>query len=306
MARERLTSRNRQAAAEGAKPDHKTPYPGTVNQEDRKFPDNEKYDNFEQNAKTHEGQDLRHEWKNDKHDENGIGIPEPWGKKGTIASVKAIKMAASKAVKAAVLFLGDKVPEKMIEAQAKDFMAMGPEALTRSIERFSSTFDLYEKGDDKCDCGKADCKCDKGDCKCAEAKTASMDAPAPVVAPAAPAMPPMPEPVPAAPAAPVACTAVAEPAPEAFDVSMDSNEAMPEESQGDADALANLFGPQDNTELGKTSEAAPKVAATKSEQSVKQGIKSIGGQVKLASTGSDDELTGIWETSPDVNAMFRS
>jgi hypothetical protein len=134
--RVRLTARK---AADGS-----IPYPGNVNQPGRTDPAADKYDNFEQKV-NHELPDMRTDWKGDSRDEIGFGIPEAWGKNPTTASVK---VAANKAVKLAYLLLGEKVEEEVIEAQARDFMMLGPVAIDRSLTRFAKTQSLYAKSEE--------------------------------------------------------------------------------------------------------------------------------------------------------------
>jgi hypothetical protein len=274
-----------------------------VGQPDRKFPENDKYDNYKMTVESHDLQDMEHGWKNDKHDETGIGVMDK-------ASVDAAKMKSSavKAVKASVLFLGEKTPEKILEAQAKDFMAMGPDALARTLERFAATEKLYVAS---CDCGVDGCKCDtKEDCKCAskaEPKTACMTADAPVPPPpVADAVPPMPPPAPvlppptdAVPPMPPAAPVVAEAAPAAPAADDMFGEGEDEAGSPEDDAaLQGLF--DDKTELG------PKgVQASKTESSAKQGVKTIGSQPRIASATGSDDLENIWESAPDVKHLFK-
>lgn len=145
MSRVRLTARGREAADQ-------TPYPGNVNQPDRKDPSWDQYHTFEQ-RKNHELPDMANDWKNDERDDIGFGIPEPWGKSPTVASVR---VAANKSVRAAVLLLGEKVDEDVIEAQARDFMALGPDGLDRTLQRFADTQALYADDDGKKDEPKKD------------------------------------------------------------------------------------------------------------------------------------------------------
>ena len=128
----RLTARGRSAADQ-------TPYPGNVNQPDRSDPAWDEYHTFEQRV-NHELPDMRHDWQNDGRDDIGFGIPEAWGKQPTVAS---LRVAANKAIRVAVLLLGDKVGEEIIEAQARDLMAMGPKAMDRTMQRFAETQKLY-------------------------------------------------------------------------------------------------------------------------------------------------------------------
>jgi hypothetical protein len=132
--RVRLTSRDRQAVEDD------TPYPGNVNQPERKFKRMDQYDTFVQRV-NHELPDMRHDWKNDERDEIGFGIPEPYGTQPTVASVR---VAASKAVRIAVLLLGEKVGDEVIEAQARELLAMGDEAMDATLARFAETQKLYE------------------------------------------------------------------------------------------------------------------------------------------------------------------
>lgn len=132
MSRVRLTARGRSAADQ-------TPYPGNVNQPDRKDPAWDQYHTFEQRV-NHELPDMRHDWQNDGRDDIGFGIPEEWGKSPTVASVR---VAANKAVRVAVLLLGDKVSDEVIEAQARDLMSLGPKALDSTLQRFAETQKLY-------------------------------------------------------------------------------------------------------------------------------------------------------------------
>lgn len=136
MSRVRLTARGRSAADQ-------TPYPGNVNQPDRQDPDWDQYHTFEQKT-NHELPDMRHDWQNDGRDDIGFGIPEEWGKSPTVASVR---VAATKAVRVAVLLLGEKVEDEVIEAQAKDFMSMGTKAMDRTLQRFADTQQFYADDD---------------------------------------------------------------------------------------------------------------------------------------------------------------
>lgn len=139
-----MSSRVRLTASSMAAADQ-TPYPGNVNQPGRKDPSWEQYHTFEQKV-NHELPDMRHQWQDDSRDDIGFGIPEAWGKQPTVAS---IRVAANKAIRVALLLLGNKVSEKVIEAQAQDLVAMGPNALDRTMQRFAETQNLY--ADDKKD-----------------------------------------------------------------------------------------------------------------------------------------------------------
>jgi hypothetical protein len=198
MARERLTNRARQSA------DDKTPYPGSVNQEGRaeEGRGSMTYRTFEPSVENHEGQDLGWVHENDENrNEMNIGIPDPASHTAITASADEgtdeadFQRKCLKAAQCAELVLGDKVSDRVLLAQARDFLAMDEDTLDRTIERFNRTETLYTA--------------EKGEAK----EEKKEEAPAPEgAAPVAPAVPPMPEPValPKAPAAPVptvACTA---------------------------------------------------------------------------------------------------
>jgi hypothetical protein len=147
MSRVRITARDRQGADQ-------TPYPGNVNQPDRSDPAWDEYHTFEQKV-NHELPDMRHQWQDDSRDDIGFGVPEPWGKSPTVAG---IRIAANKAVRVAVLLLGDKVSDEVIEAQAKDLMFMGHQAMDRTLQRFADTQKLYAEEEEKKDEAKEEVK----------------------------------------------------------------------------------------------------------------------------------------------------
>lgn len=147
MSRVRLTKR----AADGS-----IPYPGNVNQPGRKDPAMDEYHTFEQQV-NHELPDMRHEWKDNERDDIGFGIPGEGSKAPTVASVR---VAANKAVRIAVLLLGEKVEDEVIEAQARDLMTLSASAMDRTLGRFADTQKLYAEEE----------KVEEKDAKCAEDK----------------------------------------------------------------------------------------------------------------------------------------
>jgi hypothetical protein len=189
MARERLTSRGRQSA------DDKTPYPGSINQEGRA--ENERgsmtYRTFEPSVENHEGVDYGDVHGNDEHrNEMNIGIPDPASKTLITASEDEAdyQRKCLKAAQAAELMLGERVSDRVLLAQARDFLALDEETLDRTIERFNRTEQFYAAE------GKEEAKEEKLEDK----------GPAPVV----PAEPSVPTPaIPAAPVAPVVTPTVA-------------------------------------------------------------------------------------------------
>jgi len=126
MSRVRLTARSRKAVED------KIPYPGNVNQEDRKFKERDQYHTFEHTV-NHELPDTRDEWKDNPRDDIGFGIPK----------VAKIYASAQKAVRLAVLFLGDKCGDDVIESQARDFMRLGSARIDKALDRFATTEELY-------------------------------------------------------------------------------------------------------------------------------------------------------------------
>lgn len=228
---------------------------------------------------------MRHEWKEDKHDETGFGVPK----------MAKVYMAAKKATKLAMMLLGENADEAVLEKQARAFMRMGDKALTASIERWA-----------ECNCEGENCE---KDCKAAEEAPAEEPAPAP--APEEPAPAPAPAPEESAPApveeAPAEETApVAEPAPEEpadvevsdelVDTDVDFDEPADDADNG-ADADIEACFAADGEEEA-TPVAEPAVASKKA------GLKRLAGQptlVRVASKNADD-LAGVWDkwSNPDV------
>ena len=321
--RVRLTAKSVSAADQ-------TPYPGNVNQPDRKDPKWDEYHTFEQKV-NHELPDMRHDWQNDERDDIGFGVPEAWGKQPTVASVR---VAANKAVRVATLLLGDKVADTVIEAQATDFMAMSPKAMDRTLQRFADTQALYkaadeadekpadEKKEEKAEEKKAadeklpdfikekieEKKEDKKEDKPAEEKKAGE----------AEFLPKIEKPgaeVKAAdekPADDKAEEKVEEKVEEKkasttgkvageFDIELTSSTDDELEDDPEADErLASLF---DDPSMVATQETSSR----KTEASQKKtGITKLGGQPRVASAeGNGVELSSLWKTAPDVNEAFR-
>jgi len=137
-------------------------YPGTVNQPDRQFKRDNQYDNWDETL-NHPTPDMRHDWQDNPRDGIGFGIPkdnggevivDPITKRAPAPSqdggdgqgaptVASAKIAASKAVRLSFLLLGEKVPEAVVEDQARDFMAMGQDTLDRTLARFADTQKFY-------------------------------------------------------------------------------------------------------------------------------------------------------------------
>jgi hypothetical protein len=266
--------------------DGSIPYPGNVNQPDRQFKDHKQYDNWAE-VVDHPLQNPATDWKSDSHDEIGFGVPEDWDQ----PKMASIHLAADKAVRASVLLLGEKVAELTIEDQARDFMLMGGDALDRTLERFRSTQDLYaateeaeeeeEEVTEEVEASDFSAEEENSDDNQEEEKEASEE---------------------------VTEEEVTESEVEAseeieIEASIGPNEmdielqAASDDIQPDAQVealLAGLFD-ADNAELTQEREA-----------SEKQGIKTLGGQPKIASVSSDSsELSNLWESAPDVNHIFK-
>ena len=243
-----------------------------------------------------------HGWKKNPRESTGHGIPKD----------ARVYMAAKKATKLAMMFLGTNASDAVIEAQARSFMRMGDSALTASIDRWAG--------------------CQNG--KCDETTPAESTAEAPAESTAAvneptacpnaaegaagveggkkddEAAPAAPAEVPAkAPATDGEGEATPAPAPEGKgegdidikeikdegDVSFDEEEETPNEDTDDATEmamLASIFAGDDDKEPTET--PAPTVSTTASK---KEGVKRLCGQptlTRVASVKSDD-LTSLWD-----------
>lgn len=144
MSRVRLTKRIKKAEsqADGL-------FPGDVGNLERSknYHPIDEYHTFEQTV-NHELPDMRHEWKEDKRDQNNIPVPK----------VAEIYAAAQNAIKLSMMFLGEDAPEKEIEAQARDFMKLGNKRLVASMNRWIATDDCTEEA---CNDKQAEQECEK-------------------------------------------------------------------------------------------------------------------------------------------------
>ena len=279
MERVRLTKR---MAARNRKADSAEPETAIDLGKNRSYHKIDEYHTFEPSL-NHWEPDMRHEWKEDKHDETGFGVPK----------MAKVYMAAKKATKLAMMLLGENADEAVLEKQARAFMRMGDKALTASIERWA-----------ECNCEGENCE---KDCKADEEAPAKETAPTPEESAPAPAPAPeesAPAPVEEAPAeetAPVAEPAPEEPADvevsdELVDTDVDFDEPADDADNG-ADADIEACFAADGEE-----EAAP--VAEPAVASKKAGLKRLAGQptlVRVASKNADD-LAGVWDkwSNPDV------
>jgi len=335
--RVRLTQRTRKGA------DSSVPYPGNVNQPDRTDPAWDQYHTFEQQV-NHELPDMRHEWQEDERDEIGFGVQEsvknpgaaPIGEaKGTPAPTMAsVRVAANKAVKLAVLLLGEKVPEKVIEQQARDFLHLGSEAMDRTIARFANTQKFYAEDEDvtsskalaeqnkavppaiqtpanpqEADKAASEKKAEeapKTEEKKVEAAAApkkAEEAPAPVVEEKEAKSKKAEEVAPVVPVAPVEEKKEAAKKTSATDMDIElqgAEEEMAPDPEADA-KLASLFKADEVP--AEDEEAKPVEAKTTAK---KAGVTRLGGQPKVAAEGGEQtDLSSLWASAPDVNELFK-
>jgi hypothetical protein len=310
--RVRLTHRK---AADGS-----VPYPGNVNQPDRKDPAWDQYHTFEQTV-NHELPDMRHQWKDDERDAIGFGIPESvknpgeapiGGTKGSpITPIANVRVAANKAVKLAMLLLGEKVPEDVIEEQARDFLMLGGEAMDRTLSRFASTTKFYaeEDGDDVDEVVEEPATASKALAESGAEVPPAIKTPAdPQVADKAASAKKADE----APAAPAPAPADEKTAPvaakkAATDMDIELTGAMDDEPEEDAEADAKLAGlfEADGFPPADDEQAEPVAASAKTAK--KAGITRLGGQPKVAAEGGEGkvELSSLWATAPDVSEAFK-
>jgi hypothetical protein len=139
--------------------DGSIPYPGNVNQPGRTDPAWDQYHTFEQQV-NHELPDMRTEWKDDSRDDIGFGVPD-----ANAPTVASVRVAANKAVRIAVLLLGEKVSDSVIEAQARDLMSISSDAMDRTLDRFAKTQKLYAE-----ECEEKEAKSKKSEDKEEEVK----------------------------------------------------------------------------------------------------------------------------------------
>ena len=293
MERIRLTQR---MAARNRKADSAEPETAIDLGKNRTYHKIDEYHTFEP-SQNHWEPDMRHEWKEDKHDETGFGVPK----------MAKVYMAAKKATKLAMMLLGEDADEAVLEKQARAFMRMGDKALTASIERWA-----------ECNCEGENCE---KDCKAAEEAPAEEPAPAPAPA-EEPAPAPAPEEATPAPAPEEPAPAPEEPkAPEASAEESAPVEEAPAEEPADVEVSDELVDtdvdfdePADDADNGADADIEACFAADGDEEaapvaepavaSKKAGLKRLAGQptlVRVASKNADD-LAGVWDkwSNPDV------
>jgi len=112
-------------------------YLGTMNQSDRDFNPAEKYStsSHEEHEKTQPG----HPWKDDKRDDVGFGIPR----------TAARKKKAIEATKLSFLVLGPEQSDDLLEAQAREFMAMSNDSIKSTHKRIRTILANDETGQEE-------------------------------------------------------------------------------------------------------------------------------------------------------------
>ena len=280
MARVRLTDRRR--AKERKAVEDNIPYPGTVGQPGRKFKKRDQYDNWEE-VVNHPLPDMRTEWREDKRDDIGFGI----SKEGVAPTVASIRSAASKSVKLAVLLLGDKVDEDVIEEQARDFMKLGNDALSRALGRFSETEKLYSQDEEEDEEDEEDEE-EKKESKASDEDNTDDDSSESVKAEDDE-------------------EEKEDEEDEEEKKSSDEEEVVSASEAAELDIEVNqVFEDQEDPEAEKLlAEVFDDGIETASDDDEKEGIKKLGGQPKIASDVSDEDISTIWEDAPDVSDVFK-
>ena len=302
MARTRLTTRVAALKQRKAESQKDGLFPGDVGNMERSknYHDIDEYHTFEQTV-NHELPDMRHDWKDNPREETGHGIPK----------MAKVYMAAKKATKLAMIMLGDDASEEMITAQARDFMRMGGNALTASINRWAEmeekTVDEGEEtapeaptAEEETVAPETPVACGDGEeakegCDCAPtADEAEVTAPATEETPAEETAAPTAE-----EGAPAETEADGFEADEEEDVKVDdglipAEVEFDEAEEGDVEAdpeLENLFTEAEEDDDNEVVPAEDEPVAKKA------GIKRLAAQPKLvrvAAKKGADELAGIW------------
>jgi len=284
------------------------PYPGTINQPDREFKKRDEYHTFEHTI-NHETPDMRTEWRDDERDEIGFPIAEDnsavegdGGEGKVTASVSettTLRQAAGKAVKLAMLLLGEKVAEEVIEAQAKDFMKLGSESLDSALSRFADSETLYVAEEDKEEDKEVEAakEEDKEEDKEVEAaKEEDKEEDKEVEAAKEEDKEDKEEEKEAADEVKEEDEVEAKKSSTEMDIELQAGD---DEDEGESDEkeaalLASIFAEDDDAV------EAPKVA------SAKRGAQTLGSQpmVKVASEMSTNDISAIWQDAPDVSEVF--
>ena len=279
--------------------------------------------------------DENHGWKEDKREENNL--PAKDAETSAAPKIAKIRQAAAKSVKVAVLLLGEKCPEDVIEAQASEFMAcMNEGAFDRTLQRFADTEALYKKDEEKKD-EKVAAENDPE-----AAKPVNTDAVQDNLA-----NKPQEKPVEGgANMSPIMMNASAkiaaltkelsklaadleglkeekkeekaEDKTAAEDVKKDADtniktdadgkelEAAAEEITFDGAENIGEQAPNKELEAALSDEAPAATSNEKKDEGRMAGVKSLGGQPRMASASVIDDLSSAWATVPSIGHLFHS
>jgi len=280
------------------------PYPGTVNQPGRQFKRHRQYDNWVE-VVNHPLPDMRHEWKEDARNEIGFPLPK----------VASVRSAANKAVKLAVLLLGDKTNDRLIEAQARDFVRLGNKALERTLKRYAATESLYaqdeEEGDEEVVEEEVTAQ-EEGEEEAEEEVTAQEEEEAE-------------EEETAGKKSGVAELDIELTAADDEEIDEEEDEVLAslyaqedddddddeddevtaqDEEEGEEEEAEEEVTAQDEEE-GEEEEAEEEVTSKRKAKQGKKGVKSLGAQPRIAARDeSIDEISQIWKDAPDVGKLF--
>jgi len=306
--------------------DAKDKYPGTVNQPERQFKTQEQYDNYKETL-NHPTPDMRDDWKDNKRNEIGMGVPK-------IAHIYA---TAQQATRLATLFLGDKVEDNAIEAQARDFMRLGSKRIQASLSRFNASESLYaedeavnegceiqpvsaeqnqaQKVADECvDCDEEVIAEETEEVAAEETEEVVAEETEEVVAEETEVAAEEIEEVVAEETEEVVAEETEEVVAEETEVAAEETEEVADFEVGDGidcqlseeldydleeeAGLEQLFESDDLFEEDN-SEVVIEAKINK-----KAGIKSLGGVAKIASVSNSDDLSTCWSDAPDVSSIF--
>ena len=191
-----------------------------------------------------------------------------------VTKIKQAKawQASKLATKLSIYLLGEKAPGSMVKAQAAEFLSLGNDKLARAVSRFAKTAYLYadeQEVETGCDCGECD------ECKAAAQEKEEE-----------------------------ACAVAEEEVKEQVKEEKEEQEEIPAEDEiveqeteetedevTDAE-LASIFADNSNDVVAPIEE--PKMA--------KKGVQKMVQPSKVASSHMD--LSGIWESAPDVSKVF--
>ena len=326
----RLTHRSREAV------ENSPPFPGDVGNEGRPYKKRDQYDNWEE-VVNHPLPDMRTEWKTNPRNEEGFGIP-----KSGPPTVAAVKLAASKRVRLAVLLLGNKTPEPVIEDQARDFFALTEDVVDRTLARFSDTKELYSSADEETseetkeaseeEMFEADVQARLAELV-AESEAKSDDRQAKIEEKAQELLAKKAEEETEEETETETEEESKEASEEKSEVEEESKEAAEETQEESKEAVAEEKEPEkqamgemdiemttamldepvaDPVEDAKLAELfdSPQATeksedSTQKEASEKQGVKKLGGQPKVASSDAPADLSQLWDSAPDVSEAFK-